>query len=383
MNVLIVTPFISLLSEQSRPAFIRSALFESGIYNVFTITSNFDHQLKCFVEFKQTEKISTVKTLPYKNNKSIFRFLSHLILSIKLSYQAFTLRESVDVYYVTAPFAIVSLIIKVLTRKKVIVDIVDLWPGSLPFNINFVNFIPCKIWSFINYYSIRRADRVISLSSSFLKDANIEVKNNQILLGSSSDFATNFTDKLSEIRVLYIGNIGSLYDFKTLVAACRNLKKDNRIITLEIIGDGDCRNSLISDLEEVGIQFTYHGVVYDNDILKGIISKCDFGFNGYLNTNASFSYKASTYFKFGIPIINSMNGDLNVFVDSFKIGFNYRGGDVNSLTTCLLECVNIGMADMELLRSNVRDFFLRNLSKEVVSSKIIEVFDELCNEKII
>jgi hypothetical protein len=54
-----------------------------------------------------------------------------------------------------------------------------------------------------------------------------------------------------------------------------------------------------------------------------------------VNTTATFSTKASTYFAAALPILNSMNGDLQNLVALHGLGFNYIGGDRASLRRCL------------------------------------------------
>lgn len=367
MNVLLITPFYNDNAEVSRPGFVREVLIKNNI-NVDIITSDFSHTQKKKVEF-DSDNIKTIKTLRYNNNTSIFRFISHFFLALSLFYYGFKNRNKYDIFYVTAPFAIVVLLLKIVTSKKIIVDIIDFWPDSLPFPKNKFLAIALSCWSKINRMSINLADSVISLSTTFLKEVNKTKNKKQILLGSKSRFKSIDIKHNSEfdLRIVYIGNIGLLYDFDTLLDAIINSKLN---IHVNIVGDGDKRHSVIERLEKENISYTYYGIIYDDNKLDNIILESDFGFNGFLNTTASFSYKAISYFKYGLPIINSMKGDLWNYVEEHEVGYNYIGGDMKQLSTILSSC-SLSLTD------NVRVFFNENLEYEIVSKKILQEFLEL------
>ncbi|MCD9480549.1 hypothetical protein [Photobacterium phosphoreum] len=367
MNVLLITPFYNDNAEISRPGFVREVLVKNNI-NVDIVTSDFSHPQKTKVKF-DSDKIKTIKTLSYNNNTSIFRFISHFLLALSLFYYGFKNRNKYDIFYVTAPFAIVVLLLKIFTSNKIIVDIIDFWPDSLPFPKNKLLAIVLSCWSKINRMSINLADSAISLSTTFLKEANKIKNKKQILLGSKSRFKSLDNNHNSEydLRIVYIGNIGLLYDFDTLLDAI----VDSRLkIHVNIVGDGDKRHSVIERLEKGNISYTYYGIIYNDDKLDNIILESDFGFNGFINTTASFSYKAISYFKYGLPIINSMKGDLWDYVEEYEIGYNYTGGDKKQLATVLSSC-SLSLTD------NVQSFFNENLEYEIVSKKILQTFLEL------
>lgn len=374
MRVCIVTPFFIDNPDVSRPSYIRSVL-QSNNSSVITVTSNYSHVKKTRIEYDE-EDIVTVRTIEYKTNTSVKRFLSHLVLSFGLFFSAIRYRTKVDCFYVTAPFALTAMLIKLFTKKKVIVDIVDFWPNSLPFKENLLSSLFLSMWSSVNKFSCTIADRTISVSSNFIKLAERDLRD-VILLSTSRKWDTREVVNRNELNVLYIGNVGRLYDFDSLVNAMFYFEHD---VVLHIVGDGDMKDLLIDKLKCRNISFVFYGVIYDADILRDVVNRCDVGFNGYLNTNASFSYKAMSYFSYGLPVINSMESDLYEFVDEYGLGVNYSEGDyvslLNALNTFFLQ-------DKKQLFKNVVSFFETNLERSVVSDKIQLVFDEVCNEKTV
>ena len=372
MKVLIVSPFFEDNPSISRPSFVNHVLKNSGIETV-VLSSDFSHASK---KRRKINDLILFNTIEYKNNKSILRFLSHAVLSIKFSMYILLKYKSFDKIYITIPFGLTALIVSFFCKKKLIVDIVDYWPGSLPFsdNIKYYFYPIFLIWKKINFLAVKRASQTISLSSSFLVESKAAGFGKQILLGATDKSHLVKFKPSSILRVLYVGNIGSLYDFDTLISA---IIESDFEVKLDIVGDGDNIESLKNSLSKNRVEFNFHGIVYDEDYLAKIVGDTDFGFNGFVSTTASLSYKSVMYMSFGLPIINSMNGDLWDFVDNDNLGFNYSSGNVESLKECLRKC-----HVMKNKRSNfsVISFFKENFEIKIVSNKILEVFN---NETIL
>ncbi|WP_417559127.1 glycosyltransferase [Mesoflavibacter zeaxanthinifaciens] len=374
MSICIVSPFFHERKDVSRPSYVRGLLIDEG-YDVITITSDFSHVEKKKISFCD-EGIITVKTIPYKNNVSLMRFLSHLILSIGLFYRAYKYRNDVDCFYITAPFALTAMLVKIFTGRKVLVDIVDYWPNSLPIKKSWLLSPFLYFWYKTNYLSCSLSDRVISVSSNFLKLADRK-SDDLFLLSSSRKWEGRVIKNRNELNILYLGNIGTLYDFDSLMSAVSEFQHKT---VLHIVGDGDNKNYLLESLRSKNIDFVYYGIQYDKLKLKSIIDNCDIGFNGYINTNATFSYKALSYFSYGLPIINSMSGDLYDFVSKKELGVNYLGGNYKSLLSALNEFVEL---DKIVVFNNVINFFELNLENERVNEKMVNVFKEILHEEIV
>jgi hypothetical protein len=84
-----------------------------------------------------------------------------------------------------------------------------------------------------------------------------------------------------------------------------------------------------------------------------------------MNTTAAFSYKATTYFAAGLPIINSMQGDLQRLVKEYGLGENYKAGDRADLRACILRLIQNGTTDMA---ANSERFFASHLeSRRIIT----------------
>lgn len=365
MKVLIVTPFYDNNHNISRPSFVRKTLIEAGV-NIKLLTADFSHTKKENIEPPNVDYCA-LSTIKYKSNTSILRFVSHFVLAVKFFTFLVGNHKKFDKVYITLPFGFTAFLFSFLAKDKLIVDIVDLWPNSLPFNIKLTKmaFFIFKPWLWLNIIACKRASKVMSLSSTFLKQTDCYSLEGHILLGAKNK-VQNLAPCNRVNRILYIGNIGALYDFESLIFALSNL---SQLITVDIVGDGDRRDWLLKELESNQIPYCYHGLVYDEDTLIKIAENCTIGFNGFKGTTASFSYKAISYFSFGLPIINSMKGDMWGFVEKNSLGFNFR--DKDELTSKLAIWLS---NDVEIPYSKVSDFFDANLDEVTISNKIKKIF---------
>src|SRR5690554_3897296 len=81
---LIIAPFFNYNSSINRPRLVSEVLASYGPVDI--VTTNFDHlqkKKKKQVKFEDERAVFYLKTLPYKNNVSVKRFLSHFMFSLR------------------------------------------------------------------------------------------------------------------------------------------------------------------------------------------------------------------------------------------------------------------------------------------------------------
>ena len=378
-KVVVFAPFFSTDSAQNRPFFVSQILAKYGQVDV--VTTDFNHLTKKKREKKQVANISNIiyiKTLPYNSNISIIRFISHILFSKATARYFNENRKKYDIVYVTVPFNLMAnLILNQAKNQKKIIDIIDIWPDTLPFpsTLRYLTYPIMKIWKGLFIKTCKKADILMSVSDMFLNHGK---KYFNLFLNNAKRFYIGY-EKLPELEVkknklltiVYIGNIGHLYDFATLVCALdTELIKKYQIF---IIGDGDRKDWFLNQLEKKKINYRYFGVVYEPAKLTTILKSAHLGFNGYtLRTSASFSYKSNIYLAAGLPLINSMGGDLHYLVEKNQIGFNYKAGDYLGLRKILKE---IDMTKLEELSFNCTQFFNLNLDHEKITKKMTKFLD--------
>jgi hypothetical protein len=371
-RALVVAPFYSGSISWSRPDRVAQAL--ATLMPVDIITSDFDHsskQRKTCSDGVGDGEIEYIPTIAYSRNIGITRFLSHVCFAVGAANYFRRNRDRWDAVYATVPINLAALLIFALASPDTlkIVDVVDIWPDVLPFSNRMRSWLApfLWIWKLLFKGAIKRADVLLAVSDSFLYEAqqyNRAAIAKRFYLGHEE--LTSQREEEPIFTISYIGNIGHLYDFESLVEVCSQPRFRGRT-QLFIIGDGDRREWLTSELSERGIPFTYFGTVYESEAVADILRRSHVGFNGYVNTTASFSYKAATYFAAGLPILNSMPGDLERLVRERKLGVNYTQGDTSSLATALGSAMQDKGSSM---KSNVSAFFYAELEADIVKKAI-------------
>ncbi len=373
---IILAPFYHEKAPSSRPLLVSKVLSRLGKVDI--VTSNFDHQTKRFKKQERSEtdekrKIYYIKTLRYKSNIGLSRLVSHSLFSIRATFFYLRRRNDYDLVYVTLPLNLLALLVFLFSRDKIkIADVVDIWPDVLPFPQKMKAFFypVFALWKTTFQSAINKCDVLMAVSDVFFYDSIKYFRNDQqfarrFYLGHKELLPTNRA-KEGIITIVYIGNIGHVYDFATLIAALSSeeIKAKYR---LYLIGDGDKKAWLLNQLEKMSIKYSYFGVIYDENKLAEILGKSDIGFNGYINTTAAFSYKANTYMAAGLPILNSMKGDLYAIVERYGIGYNYSAGEVQSLRTCLRK---ITKHELNAMMKNSWQFFKNEIDEKIIMDKM-------------
>lgn len=378
LKILVIAPFFSHESTSNRPLLLSEVLTHFGKVDI--VTTSFDHQTKvgkAQFQFTDGRVVYYLPTFSYRKNFSLSRFFSHFCFSFRVWFFYLLHKDKYDVVYCTLPLNLTALLVFIISSKKVkILDVVDIWPDVLPFPSIFKNiFFPLfTIWRWTYIFSIRSCDVLLTVSDRFMSDSipyfRYQKSNAKRFYIGSKRLSLRSEKSYGLPTIVYVGNIGYLYDFETLLMSMEACQSRLRF---SIVGDGNRKDWLLSELERRGIEYHYYGVVYDDDKLGDILSKCDIGFNGYRNTSAAFSYKANTYFAARLPILNSMGGDLRDLVSECGLGFNYMAGDVDSLTGCINKLLS---EDMSLLSQNVAKFFESEIDREVIKCNISKFLSE-------
>ena len=367
-RALVFAPFYSIGGPASRPRFVASVLSEFMCVDV--VTSDFDHAQKAKLEhrqYMQYEQVIYLETLPYRSNMSAVRLLSHLLFAFKATAYYRQKRDRYDVVYVTAPLNVLAwLIFKLSGTKTKIIDVVDIWPDVLPFSPLLRRLLTpvFGLWKWFFKSAVAMADLVMAVSDTFINEAatyaNDSAKVERFYIGHER--FESAVEKQQIFTVAYVGNIGHLYDFDTLVDVLSDddLRNSAQIF---VIGKGDREEWFVGELERRNIQHRFFGAVFEPYRLGKILRSCHVGFNGYINTTAAFSYKAATYLAAGLPLINSMTGDLQYLVSEHGLGENYIGGDRQQLRNVLLRLCCNGTTAMAY---NCERFF----ALQVESSKV-------------
>lgn len=307
---------------------------EASLYRFFSergddvtaVISDFLH-----IEKKTREKRPAGYTIlharPYHKNLSVGRMASHW--SYAKSAAAFLQEQSWDLIWVIAPPN--SLIHqcaayrKTHPKTKLVIDINDLWPESLP--IEKIKWLPpFAVWRHLRDRSLPMADAIVTECELFQKRLGLSKRDSTtIYLCKPENDLVQVTRQLSSdgISLCYLGSINHIIDIQAISDIIRSAASVARV-TLHVVGDGENRDQLLTSAKEAGACVVYHGVVYDEEEKQKIFSQCHFGLNVMRSSVCvGLTMKSMDYFAHGMPLINNIAGDTWDLIDKYGFGINW------------------------------------------------------------
>ena len=216
MNIAIVSCF---LSNEMRVRSVYDYFVRRGdVVTVFE--SDFMHLKKMHRENPPKDYIY-IPTLPYKKNMSLGRLYSHKIFSKdvvrRLKQYSFDL-----IYVLIPPNSLVRDLIeyKRRTRVKVIFDVIDLWPESLPVKVS-KDLFPFLLWKRLRSCYINEADYIITQCDLYQKYLNVNEEKRKTIYfckekqddiarkkkGKKGEIVFNELDPVNSIGFVCYGNI--------------------------------------------------------------------------------------------------------------------------------------------------------------------------------
>ena len=354
-------------------------------YDPIVLCSSFSHSLKKFREF-DNKKFITLKTISYSSSLSINRILSYLIFSYGVF--KFLGKFSFDLVYVNLPPN--GLGLPLLFRKKrftnLVVDVIDLWPEAFPINKSIIKktilYISGLLPRIIRKKIINYSDFCLTESNYFYEKLELNnISNSKVIYIKKPELIQPSFKKLSkELSIVYLGNIGKIYDFDSLIKIIKGVKKKRKVV-LHIIGLGPLSGWFFDNLKNENIDYYYHGVSFDENFKSKIISKCWFGFNGYKNnTEVALSYKSVDYLSFGVPLINSAKEDTRRLVDAERIGYNFHSESLELIISKLSE---VSLDEIDVMKKKSYNFFKNSLSVKSYYKEMDLVMNRLKSNEIL
>lgn len=329
-------------------------------YDVIYVTSDFDHMTKKRYYFNEYKNSKQLHVISYKKNLSISRILSHLMFSYKTFYMLLACKP--ELVYVEVPnnsLVKSSAKYKKINNAEIIVDVFDMWPESMPVKTkNMIVNRGFNIWRNFRNKNLKFADQ-IWIECDYYRELlsaqkiNLPMETKYLTLENAE---TSIETKVSEdeIDLCYLGSINNIIDISLIEKIVSELAKNKRT-RIHIIGDGERKDEFLEILKQNSIEIIDHGKVYEIDKLQEIFNQCWFGVNVLREGLAiGITMKSISYFRGGLPIINTVQGDTSRFVEECNIGINVDRHDVKS---CVLRILNITKDDLACMKNNTRNLF--------------------------
>lgn len=367
MNIVIIDCFDTW---EHRVDLLHKIFSELG-HNVKCLLSDYRHFEKMYRYDKKKDFIF-FHAKSYKKNISIQRMLSHIFLSRDFfSYVTKNIND-IDLLWVLAPPNIfirdASRVKKRYSHLKLIIDIIDLWPESMPIKRGKKILF---LWRYLRNKYLKYADYVVTecnlyqtILSNVLKNLNVMTL---YLARENKGYKPNIILPNNNISLCYLGSINNIIDINgiaNVVNICQ--KKMNTV--LHIIGNGEKKNVLKNKIIELGAAVVDHGEIYDRIDKQKIFDSCHYGINMMKDSvGVGLTMKSIDYFEFGLPIINNIHGDTWDIIEKYNCGYNFDIAFRNK---------NFYYTSIKI-RNNCRKFFESFLSEENFRMEIIKLLQKL------
>lgn len=360
IDVVILTCFTSY---EPRVEYVKQ-FFESQNQKVSVVTTNFIHREKKYRSIIP-EGYHLIQTRFYKKNLSFQRLISHY----DFAHKAIKIVEILQpqILYVLIP---ANSLLKVSSfyKKKyhctLIVDIIDLWPESLPIKMS-TSIWPFSIWKKLRDDYFSTTDLVITECDLFAEKLSTQLQKvphyTVYWPQKAYPYITPQIIDIASWNFLYLGSINNIIDIDSIIRLLNYVSNKEKAVTIHIVGDGEKREYLLNCLKKNHISYRFYGPIYEHSQLQEIAKQCMFGINMMKsNVVVGLTMKAVSYLELGLPLINNLKGDIWDKVEQFNLGINVEQNFEQNF-----ESIFCFEKDYILkMRFNARRFFEDFLSEE-------------------
>ncbi|MDB7983992.1 glycosyltransferase [Faecalicoccus pleomorphus] len=292
---------------------------------VKVIASDFSHRKK--EKNRESSLVDEwIDTKPYHKNLSVARLTSHYDFSKKA--EKLLEAETWDVLHVFVPcnslVKFMALIKHKQPKTKLIFDLIDLWPETMPIS-KFKNVFPFTLWKQIRDKDLDQADLIFTeckLYQQVLQKEDNEKYKVLYWARQEKPLESHLQIKDTELSFCYLGSMNHIIDIdfiEKFLSACQQY----RLVTLHLIGDGESKEQLIQNVKRKGVQVIDHQKVYDQKKKQEIFDQCNYALNVMKESVVvGLTMKSLDYMCGQIPLINTIGGDTREFCETCNIGFH-------------------------------------------------------------
>ena len=252
-------------------------------------------------------------------------------------------------------------------ETKLIIDIIDMWPESLPISID-KSLFPFSLWKSLRKNNICCCDALVCECNLYRETLSGEYagKITTIHWAREGDAVlTNPSYPSDEFVLCYIGSINHIIDVEKIASVIAEISMP---VKLHVIGEGESTEHFLNVLKKY-CEVIYHGPIRDEEKKKEIFDQCHAGINIYREgLYIGLTVKCIDYFKHGLPIINNIKGDTWNFVNEYDAGINIDNDTEIRAGKLISQRVN---------NLKIYDLYNENLTKDVFCEKAKKVISEV------
>lgn len=335
-----------------------------------------------------------------ENKKSILRVFRYFMCHFLHFYYGFR-SKNIDILFIASTPPTqggMGALVKKIKKIPMIYNLQDIFPDSLvASDLTRKGSLLWKIGRKIENFTYKNADKIIVISEGFKKnimekgvpESKIEViynwvdENEVIAVERNSNilFERYNLDK-NKFYVTYNGNIGLTQNMDLLLDVAE-MFRDNPAIQFVIMGEGVYKKEVEHKLTTQKVEnvtllpfqpYKEISHVFSLGDVGLVISKENVGQNSVPSKTWSIMSAAR-------PVLASFdeNSELQEIIEKNKTGLFVKAGEKEALYKAILELYNNPQQRKEM-GQNGRAFILKNLTREIGTSKYVEVIKSVVQE---
>jgi glycosyltransferase involved in cell wall biosynthesis len=418
MNVWIVViyerhPFGDKRISPMRCGMLANKLRDRG-HNVVIWTSAFDHISHTHLFRRSVHQtiddgisIQYIRGCGYRKDQSVKRFFHNRQTGDEFLRLINLRKDSPDIVFACVPtleLAHASVRFGMERNVPVVVDIRDLWPDV------YLTMFPkglCRIAKALLFFEYRRAKYIYknatgitAISEAYLKNGLYHAQrkrghydkifpigsnkctddNADASLNTDRSFLKKY-DLLSGKKFIatFAGTFSKFTDIKTTLDAAE-LLQDNKDIRIFILGTGDHSERFFEMASRLA-NVTMTGWLDSRDV-RLILQHTTIGLVAYAkNALMSLPNKPFDYLAAGLPLLSSLNGELETIIHENSIGRTYEAGNPASLAKEIRWFYNHPTITKEM-RARSKSLFSSQFHSDVVYSGLSEHLENITSKYI-
>ena len=373
MNIVIVT---NSASYEPRAEKIGQYFQKLG-YNVLWLESDFIHREKKKGRLPRSNH-RYIETVVYKKNLSIRRLYSQYDFARKVFHVL--KNEPVDLLYVMIPansLARTAVKLKKILHTKVVLDIIDMWPESLPLK-GVGTLWPLQCWRRLRDDNLGQADLVFTECGLYKRLIGLKPEEAVTLYWPKDKGASEWAFQKDDncMHVVYLGSVNNIIDMNAVTEILREANRSKKV-KLHIVGDGEKRQAFLEILKQNGIETEYYGTVYDETKKQEIFDRCSYGINIMKpGVCVGLTMKSIDYFCYGLPIINNIQGDTWEMVEQYGIGINCIGNSYKECASDILLKTDALLQKRGLIQKLYNQYFTVEAMERVLEKNVLPLLEK-------
>ncbi len=348
-------------------------------YETTYITSNFDHTAKAAFVCNVPGCVQ-LPARSYQKNLSADRILSHMEFARDVFRYLEKQEQQPDVLVVLLPPNFLAHYAAQYKKRhphvKLIFEIFDLWPETFPGGRIKKLLAPVfGVWAAIRDRNLGKADYVVTECELFREKLGLIDDSQAIWLCAEPLNIEKHVPKLREdaLELCYLGAINNVISIPDICGLLRELTPHRKVV-LHIIGKGERQQEFIDEATAAGAEVIFHGAIYDEAKKLEIMNQCHFGLNIMkASVCVGLTMKSVDYFRFGLPIINSIPADTQKLIDDKHVGIQLDAG-------CAEKILSLTNEDCLQMRKNVTEVFAQNFTQTIIGQQYADVLNHIWRE---